>query len=40
VVRDLGAVLYSDYVEKGAESWKESLKCKKDYIKPAPPESN
>ena len=40
VVHDLGAILYSDYVEKGAESWKESLKCKKDYIKPAPPESN
>ncbi len=38
VVRELGTVLYSDYVQKGTQSWRDSLRCKRDYIKPQIPD--
>ncbi len=38
VVRELGTILYSDYVQKGTQSWRDSLRCKRDYIKPQIPD--
>ena len=34
LVRDLGVTLYSDYVAPGAETWRESLRCKMDHTLP------
>jgi phosphatidylserine/phosphatidylglycerophosphate/cardiolipin synthase-like enzyme len=39
-VRDLGTVLYSDFMEKNAETWKQSLQCKKDNRRPDDPDGN
>ncbi|MBU6153289.1 MAG: phosphatidylserine/phosphatidylglycerophosphate/cardiolipin synthase family protein [Bdellovibrionales bacterium] len=38
VVRELGTILYTDYVQKGTQSWRDSLRCKRDYIKPEIPD--
>ncbi|NDF14174.1 hypothetical protein EB061_02485 [bacterium] len=40
VVHDLGMTMYSDFMEKGAQSWRESLRCKKDYQRPDAPEGH
>jgi len=34
LVRDLGVILYTDYVSPGAETWRESLRCKMDHRLP------
>jgi phosphatidylserine/phosphatidylglycerophosphate/cardiolipin synthase-like enzyme len=40
VVHDLGMTMYTDFMERGAQSWRESLKCKKDYQRPDAPDGH
>ncbi len=39
-VRALGTILYSDYAEKNAETWQQSLQCKKDNAHPSDSDGN